>query len=606
DLDGVISTWNAGAARLYGWTAEQARGSVSHDLLHTQPIELDATPNESVLGLGLWEGRLSQRRADGRAVIVQARWAVRTGPDGNPVVCELARDVTEKVRAQEAAAQADSIERRLEFVVDACDIGTWYSALIPLDDAPPSAEVLNFGMQSGELTISDVCRHHLGLPPGTAIDAAAINARIYPEDRAGVADAMAAAIASGGEYDATFRTWLPHDDGIRWVRGIGRVAFDDRGTAVRFDGITLDVTGEKHLEHVLRERESWFRALADDVPVALWQTDPAQAWVYVSRQWREFTGSTLASNLGDGWLVHVHPDDRAGLVATLLEAGQRREPFAVDYRLRRHDGVYRWAATLGMPRTAELGRHEGFVGCVIDVHERKRAELALIEDDRRKDEFLAVLAHELRNPLAPIRTVVHLLGHERATPEVSRRALPMLQRQLVHLVRLVDDLLDVTRIRTGKLALRRMPTIVQDVVAQAVEASGLSASSSPQLTVRQPAMPITVDGDATRLVQALMNLLNNAAKFTPAGGEVSLEVAHDEGEVVVTVRDSGIGMDAEFLPRVFDLFVQAAAPQDHGRSGLGIGLTLVRSLVELHGGRVRAWSDGHGHGSTFEIALPTM
>jgi PAS domain S-box-containing protein len=421
-----------------------------------------------------------------------------------------------------------------------------------------------------------------------------------------VAAAIADAIAQRGEYDATFRTWTAHGDGLRWVRGIGRVTGDADGRPRRFDGITLDVTAQKRLEHVLRERESWFRELADDVPVALWLSDPTHGCTYVSRRWCEYTGTTLASNLGEGWLAHVHPDDRRHIGAAFAEATITHKPFALDYRLRRYDGTYRWMADLGRPRIGETGEHAGFVGCAIDVHDRKLAEQALLDDDRRKDEYLAMLAHELRNPLAPMRTAVHLLGHDRVSPEATRRALPMLQRQLLHLVRLVDDLLDVTRIRTGKLALRRAPTVVQEVVRLAIEASGIEAPGAPSLAVSLPPVDVVVDGDSTRLVQAVVNLLNNAAKFTSRDGHVSLDVVVDDGarEVTITVRDTGVGMDAALLPRVFDLFVQAGAPRDQARSGLGIGLTLVRSLVEMHGGRVAAASDGLGKGSAVTIVLP--
>ena len=729
-IDGTICSWSAGATRLYGWTREEALGASRQDLVGA-PSDAELLEIDQALSThGLWEGRLTQRHRDGAVVFVKARWARRVDADGAVVICEIARDITEKVRAQaaeaavgrqlalltehgalaaayidaghcyrwvtqayaqryglpqsafpgrrvadvageeayavfmpfaeqalrgasgaceievpyarlphqvvqvtygpdlgadgqiegmvvaltnisarrEAEARAVSLEQRLEFLVDACDIGTWYCDLLPDSAAVRDDEGRPFGVETGALIWSDACRRHFGLAAGAPVDASVTRSRVFEEDQASVAAAIADAIAGRRDYDVTFRTWTSHGDGLRWVRGIGRVTRDVEGRPVRFDGITLDVTPQKRLEHVLRERESWFRELADEVPVALWLSDPAHGCTYVSRQWCEYTGTTLASNLGAGWLAHVHPDDRAVIAAAFARAVTSHEAFAFDYRLRRHDGMYRWMADLGQPRFSETGINEGFVGCAIDVHDRKVAEQALLDDDRRKDEFLAMLAHELRNPLAPMRTAVHLLQHQAVTPEASRRALPMLQRQVLHLVRLVDDLLDVTRIRTGKLALRRAPTTLQEVVTLAVEASGIEANGGPTLAITLPPTPVVVDGDGTRLVQAVVNLLNNAAKFTPRDGHVTLDVTSETaaGEVSIVVRDTGIGMEAALLPRVFDLFVQAGEPRDQDRSGLGIGLTLVRSLVEMHGGRVSAASDGPGQGSAITIVLPVQ
>ncbi len=232
------------------------------------------------------------------------------------------------------------------------------------------------------------------------------------------------------------------------------------------------------------------------------------------------------------------------------------------------------------------------------VHFREREEA-----DQRKDEFLATLAHELRNPLAPIRNAVQIMRLSDGTPAAALSE--MMERQVGQMVRLVDDLLEVSRITRGKIELRKSRVALAAVLEAAVETSRpLIESSHHELAVRLPAQPLYLDADATRLAQVFANLLNNAAKYTDPGGRISLDAAGEGEQVLVTVRDSGMGIVASALPRVFDMFVQIHQATDRAQGGLGIGLTLVRRLVEMHGGTVDAHSEGIGKGSEFSVRLP--
>ena len=235
-----------------------------------------------------------------------------------------------------------------------------------------------------------------------------------------------------------------------------------------------------------------------------------------------------------------------------------------------------------------------------------RVERELREVDRRKDEFLAILAHELRNPLGPIRSAVDLLRHlDPYAPPAQENARQMIIRQTDHMVRLVDDLLDVSRITQGKITVRKEKVGLRAVVQSAIEtASPCIRQAGHALAVELPDEDIWVEGDAVRLAQAISNLLHNAAKFTPAGGKVSIGLARDASEAVVRVSDSGIGIAPEHSENIFKLFAQGPHTADRVQDGLGIGLSLVRTLVDLHGGRVSVHSDGLGKGSTFEIHLP--
>jgi len=241
-----------------------------------------------------------------------------------------------------------------------------------------------------------------------------------------------------------------------------------------------------------------------------------------------------------------------------------------------------------------------------EVAERTRAEQALQEADRNKDEFLAMLAHELRNPLAPILNALQLM-RMKPSPSQSQWAQEVIQRQLASLTRLVDDLLDVSRITRGKITLARQPLTVETLITRAVETvEPLIKVREHQLVLRIPPEVLQVDGDPTRLTQALGNVLGNAAKYTDCGGRIELICARQGTEVEIRVRDNGIGIPAELLPRIFDLFTQFDRRSDDSVGGLGIGLALVRRLVEMHGGSVTASSNGDGAGSDFVIRLPLL
>jgi CheY-like chemotaxis protein/nitrogen-specific signal transduction histidine kinase len=241
-----------------------------------------------------------------------------------------------------------------------------------------------------------------------------------------------------------------------------------------------------------------------------------------------------------------------------------------------------------------------------DVTERKQIEKTLQDADRRKDEFLATLAHELRNPLAPIRNGLHVLRRYGTEGLGAEKLLPMMERQVEHLVRLVDDLIEISRISKGKIELRKERCDLVGILRDAIETSQPHIQAADQrLIVEMPSSPVTLDADPVRLAQVFANLLNNAAKYSDKGGRIWLKAEHAGEEALVSVRDEGAGIEAEMLPRVFDLFAQANGVSRHARAGLGVGLALARGLVQLHGGGVVGYSDGLGRGSEFTVRLPT-
>jgi PAS domain S-box-containing protein len=368
-----------------------------------------------------------------------------------------------------------------------------------------------------------------------------------------------------------------------------------------------------------RQRESTFRALVDAAPVMLWRVDESGMATYLSARWYDYTGRTPDQDLGVGWLENVHPDDLAEAGAQFQAARAARCAFSLDYRLRGRDGAYRWVIDAGHPHTGADGTPDGFVGTVIDVHERtvlqdrfEQVARELLEKNRLQSEFLMTLAHELRNPLAPIRTGLELIGMRPGGSD-NRTIHAMMQRQVNHMAHLVDDLLDVARLTEGKVTLQRAPVLLAAVVHDALEMSMPQIESGGHaLTVALPDDAVLLDADRHRIAQVLSNLVNNAAKYTPKRGRIAvgaaLETRSVDGRpcpgVAISVLDNGIGIAPAVLTHVFEMYTQVHDSAAMAQGGLGVGLHLVQRLVALHGGAVAADSAGAGQGSRFTVWLP--
>jgi PAS domain S-box-containing protein len=383
---------------------------------------------------------------------------------------------------------------------------------------------------------------------------------------------------------------------------------DKGGRIIGASKVARDITEKKRAENIVRESEERLQLALDAGQVSTWDWDLARDKV----TWSDSTYQLFGRKDGDfggkleDFFALVHPDDRERVKAAVNAAIENHEPYSIEMRVIWPDGSVRWIATNGRVLFDSRGRALRMLGATVDITERKEAEEEFKESDRRKDEFLAMLAHELRNPLAPIRNAVQALKRL-GPPEPQRgRLQDMIDRQVAHMARMIDDLLDVSRITRNKIALRKERIRLTDVVNRAVE------TSRPLIDARKHKLTVTlspelsfIEGDLVRLAQIISNLLNNAAKYTEEGGNIWLTAESSGGEAVIRVRDDGIGIPDYVLPQVFDLFAQADRSLDRSQGGLGIGLTLVRSLAELHGGRVEAHSEGTGKGSEFVVRLPS-
>jgi PAS domain S-box-containing protein len=384
---------------------------------------------------------------------------------------------------------------------------------------------------------------------------------------------------------------------------------DAGGRIVQWFGTCTDVSELEQAERAVRYSEERLQQGLVAARMAVWERDPVDGTVSFAANLHSVFGKAW-NNVGELWEL-VHPDDREQLRDTIMHAvssGSQGDEYAATLRIRRaDDGRGIWIDLRGRLGPSADGRSTVMHTVAIDITERKHAEEALQLADRRKDEFLAMLAHELRNPLAPISSAADMLRIAYSGEPRVKQISEIVARQVAHMRHLVDDLLDVSRVTRGLVAIACQPLDLRRVVGEAVEQSRPQVEARRHhLEVALPGQALTVDGDHTRLVQVVANLLNNAAKYTHEGGRIEVRLEQHGGQARLTVRDNGTGIVPDLLPVVFDLFTQGSRTLDRAQGGLGLGLALVRKLVELHGGEVEAASPGPGQGSTFTVSLPLI
>ena len=379
------------------------------------------------------------------------------------------------------------------------------------------------------------------------------------------------------------------------------------------DALVVQQQGQEHI-YSLQTFDAVYRTVVEECfPYGVWMTDPDGRIRYVSPCFLTLLGVDLQQLRNEGQFHFLPPEIREELERSWLQSRRSGAAFDAEYKMQFADGSEKTIWTHGLLVRTPDG-YERWVGVNIDISERvkvqeelRRQANFLRDADRQKDEFLALLGHELRNPLAPLRNALHVLLQPDLDATILRRVKEMMDKQVNHLTRLVDDLLDVARISQGKIELIKEPVDLAVTVNNSVESvRPLLDARNHRLTVSLPEAPMFVEADPTRLEQILVNLLNNAAKYTKHGGQISLTADWEGPQAVIRVRDNGVGISPELLPKIFNLFAQAETTLDRSQGGLGIGLTLVKKLVELHGGSVAAHSEGQDRGSEFVVRLTAL
>ncbi|HRO58278.1 MAG TPA: PAS domain S-box protein, partial [Burkholderiaceae bacterium] len=365
-----------------------------------------------------------------------------------------------------------------------------------------------------------------------------------------------------------------------------------------------DVSQRKQAETRLRESELRFRTMADDAPVLIWTAGRDGSLEFVNREFAQFVGRPETELLGSRLAALLHHDDRERTALLAPDAGASSERFDSLARLQTADGQWRWMKITAHRRLDD----GGWVGSLIDVSDQVESEHTLRAADQRKDEFLAMLGHELRNPLVPIRNAAEVLNR---IADVSDSRIGWVRdtliRQVAHVTRLVDDLLDISAVTRGSMKLHVEPVDLRFLAERACAAmSSVFESKRHRFDCTLPDAPLWIQGDSVRLTQVFENLLSNAAKYTDEGGRIEMRLAREGDEAVLSVSDNGLGIDPSMLGRVFELFVQDERAIDRSEGGLGVGLALVRHFVELHNGRIEARSEGIGKGSEMTVRLPLI
>ncbi|WP_439621926.1 hybrid sensor histidine kinase/response regulator [Gemmata sp.] len=592
DLDHRFTYANEALLRVWGRAWDEAIGRTCLELgyepwhaeMHGREIDRVRATKAPVRGEVPFTGTTGRRVYDYIFVPV-------LGADGAvEAVAGTTRDVTDRKRHEESLRHSEEL---LRLAADAAELGVWVwdvseDRVTWENDRP--YEIFGLDRSAGP------------------VNAARFRAEfVHPDDAGAFGYAVEQAVRTGDRF--YFQGRLRRPDGeLRWVEFTGRPVRAAEGAPLRMHGTAADVTERKRAEEALRASEAEFRATFEGAGVGKAQAEPETGrLVRVNPKLCELLGYAADELLGMTIRELTHPDERADATARFraLVAGEV-DQYAVEKRYLRKGGEVVWVRVTATMVRAPDGRPVRASAIIEDVTARILAEAALKEADRKKDDFIALLAHELRNPLAPIRNGLQVirLSEDRAARERSQA---MMDRQLTHMVRLIDDLLDISRITRNKMELRRARVALADVVGSAVETArpALDAAGH-ELTLSLPARPVLLDADPTRLSQVFSNLLTNSAKYTTRGGKIWLAAERTGGGVAVSVRDTGIGIPASALPTIFDMFSQVDRSIERSAGGLGIGLALVKGLVEMHGGTVEARSEGQGRGSTFVVTLPVQ
>ncbi len=589
DTEGNVSTWNRGAEAIKGWTASEIIGRHFSTFYPPESIA-DGLPQRELVGAerdGRYEDEGWRMRKDGSRFWANVVITALRDSDGTLIgFAKVTRDLSERRRHEETLREGEARFRALvegvrDYAIFMLDtegcVATWNAG---------AAQIMGYD-------IATVLGQHLSL--------------FYPRDgrqREYAEKELRTATAEGRFED---EGWRVRKDGSRfWASVVLTAIRDVNGNLMGFSKITRDLSERREYENSLRESEARFRVLVDSVIDYAIITINDEGFINSWNMGAErITGFASAEIVGRHFSRLYSPED----VATnkpwrqLIRASQGTRVNEEAWRLRK-DGSQYWAnSVIGRLPNTEDG-HASYYLVIQDLTQRRHAE-SLADTAQRMHEFIAMLAHELRNPLAPIRNAVALMQRRNIQDPIVDSMRQTIERQSGQLTRIIDELLDVNRVARGQFTIEKHVVDLRDIVHRAVETSRpMIDGREHTLTIDVSSDEIIVNADPLRMQQVIVNLLNNAAKYTSPKGEIHLGVHPVDGKAKITVRDNGKGIEREALDRVFDLFIQLDSNPVNSQGGLGVGLALVRRIVELHGGRVHAFSEGIKRGAEFQVHIP--
>ncbi|MBC7663596.1 MAG: PAS domain S-box protein [Caulobacter sp.] len=603
DVDDHVIFMNPAAERQYGCVASEALGRPRGDLFRERWADADDAlrAREDLRTQGTSRSESVHVRGDGREIHVESTVSTLRDDAHRPLgSLAVIRDICDRVETQAtlAAANVALAQRERQFAT-------------LVENSPDIFARLDRGLRY--LYVSPVVERYSGVPAPDHLGRTRPEIGMPVELQADWERAMRKVFATGRVE--TFKFKYIGRRGQTWVFATRLIPeYADDGSVESVLSIASNVTQQELADAALRESKARLEFTLAAARVGEWEIDVTSGECRHSELYDRCFGHDAPV---PGWnldmlVAHLHPDERDRVRALVAHAFATGTDLAFEARVIWPDGSEHWIDVHGSAYiSARASEHEPprlrFLGIIADVTLRKHNEATLRDADLRKDEFLATLAHELRNPLAPIRNAVQImqLSRDEAMHESARK---IIERQLKQMVHLVDDLLDVSRISQGKVELRLGQVDVADAVLDAIETSRpLIDAGRHHLTMKlAPPRALMVEADATRVTQIVANLLNNAAKYTPEGGHIQVLAEREGDAAVITVQDSGIGLTQDMLPRVFEMFAQVDRSMERAQGGLGIGLALVKRLVEMHGGSVCATSDGPDRGCRFIVRLPLI
>ncbi|CAN5645280.1 hypothetical protein BH09PLA1_BH09PLA1_17920 [soil metagenome] len=601
DVEGNIAFTNPALDHMFGYEPGELAGQRVSVLHVTAGDDWQDLLEEIRLALrmrGYWTGELDHSRKDGSTFTALAQIRAMRNGDREYWVCVI--EDTTQYRAKERAIH--DAEDRLSMAMAAASMGAW--ELDPRTDRLTASANVRALMPDGA--------------DRPVVSMEDFFATLHVEDRDRVRQAVHDALAGTRDYDVEFRGVSDNPENgsqVRWLAARAKVFRDECGQPLRMTGVTMDITDRRAAELLLRQSEERFRLAAEAVAALIYDWDQRSGTVLRSPALAKIVGFTPdeADANERWWRERLHPDDLPASQERLDRAiAENESGFAVEYRVRHRDGhwVHVWDRCMIVRDPA--GQITRIIGSAVDVTELKRAQHELQKAkevaesaDRAKDQFLAVLSHELRTPLTPVLSAVQLWSSDESVPAQAREDLEMIRRNVELEARLIDDLLDLTRVARGKIDLQLQPCDAHLAIERAVEMCRPEITDKNlQLTIDLSAPRSVINADAARLQQIVWNLVQNAVKFTPGNRRINVQTACEDDRLVVRVNDDGIGIAPESLGRIFDAFEQISRDVTRRFGGLGLGLTISKKLVDLHGGELAAESDGIDRGSTFILRFP--